>query len=52
MGSTVFCPDDTCKWNMNGVCNRAFVEMEMEQDDHQKPVVACKCYEDRRNDGI
>lgn len=52
MGTTLFCSDDTCKWNEDGVCKRAVLEMEITHDIHQNPIVACKCYEDKRNDGI
>ena len=50
--STVYCKDDTCKWNIDHFCARAFVDMEVTTNYMKETIVQCVSYKERKDEGI
>lgn len=50
--ATVYCKDDTCKWNRDHFCARAFVDMEVTYNYINETIVQCANYEKRKDEGI
>lgn len=50
--STVYCKDDTCKWNREHFCARVFVDMEVTTNYMKETIVQCVSYKERKDEGI
>lgn len=49
---TVYCKDDTCKWNRDHFCARAFLDMEHTTSYMGETILQCMNYEEEKGDGI